>query len=399
MQFVHSDRVFPEAAAWAGELAELRHAIHMNPELRFDTQQTVERTAGLLRGWGIDTVDTEIVPGGLIATVSGNRPGKTIAFRADIDALPMDDASDTDWKSRVPGKAHTCGHDGHLTWLAGALRYLALHRDFPGRFVGIFQPAEEIAKGALAVVEAGVLEKYEVCEIYGAHIDPLIDKGTFGFHPGPAQASCSKFGIHLHGRGTHGARPHLGIDPIPVGCQIVSALQTVISRKLNPLEPAVLSVCSINAGSYAGMNIVPSELTISGTVRTYSPEVEEMIIAEMKRIIQSTAEAGACKAEFEYVRLCSALINSEEQTEVARSAAASLFGEGCIRQMPQVMGSEDYSEYLTKVPGTFFRVGGVDESHPYSNHHQKFDFNDEVLPAAVTLIATIATTRLRALAA
>ena len=206
MSIVLADKVFPEIAAWGDELTAIRREIHSHPELGFDTAVTVSRIVTLLKKWGIEKIDTDIVKGGVIVEIDGNRPGKTVALRADIDALPMNDYSDNSWKSTIEARAHACGHDGHQTWLMAALRYLNLKRDFPGRVIGIFQPAEELAQGALAVIKAGVLEKYGIAEIYGAHTEPMLDKGVFGFRVGPLQASSDSFWVTVHGVGTHGGR-------------------------------------------------------------------------------------------------------------------------------------------------------------------------------------------------
>ena len=296
MNFVLSDRVFPEILAWGEELAAIRHDVHSTPELKFDTPKTVARIVKHLTDWGI-TVDTDMVKGGVIAVIDGTKPGKTVALRADIDALPMPDATTNTWKSTHEGKAHACGHDGHQTWLMGALRYLRAHNDFAGRVVGIFQPAEEIAEGAQAVIDAGVLAKYDVKEIYGAHTEPLLNKGTFGFRVGALQAASDSFWVTVKGVGCHGGRPHLGVDPIPVGGQLINALQTLVSRKLNPVDTGVVSICSVNAGSFGTPNVIPPVLTMSGTVRTFSKEGREMIEREFKKMVTGIAEANGCTVE------------------------------------------------------------------------------------------------------
>ena len=263
---VLKDRVYPEVAGWADELTAIRHEIHQHPEPGLETAETAARIVRILKGWGLTDIDDQLVRNGVVVRIEGNRPGAVIGLRADIDALKMDDQSVNPWKSLKPGLAHTCGHDGHQTWLMGALRYLHLHRDFPGTVIGIFQPAEEIAEGAKAVVASGVFEKYGIQEILGAHDEPALPKGVFGMKSGPLQASSDNFFIKVIGKGTHGGRPHQGLDPIPVGCQIVSDVQTIISRRINPADPAVISICSLNAGKYELTNVVPGVLTMSGTV-------------------------------------------------------------------------------------------------------------------------------------
>lgn len=398
MNFVLSDRVFPEILAWGEELAAIRHDVHSTPELKFDTPKTVARIVKHLTDWGI-TVDTDMVKGGVIAVIDGTKPGKTVALRADIDALPMPDATTNTWKSTHEGKAHACGHDGHQTWLMGALRYLRAHNDFAGRIVGIFQPAEEIAEGAQAVIDAGVLAKYDVKEIYGAHTEPLLDKGTFGFRVGALQAASDSFWVTVKGVGCHGGRPHLGIDPIPVGGQLINALQTLVSRKLNPVDTGVVSICSVNAGSFGTPNVIPPVLTMSGTVRTFSKEGREMIEREFKKMVTGIAEANGCTVEIVYKHQCAAVNNAPEQTKAGIAAATTMYGaEHVVPDMTPFMSSEDFSAYQAVIPGAIMRVGIRDERHQASLHSQIFDFNDEVLPAAASLIANIALTRLEALA-
>lgn len=398
MNFVLSDRVFPEILAWGEELAAIRHDVHSTPELKFDTPKTVARIVKHLTDWGI-TVDTDMVKGGVIAVIDGTKPGKTVALRADIDALPMPDATTNTWKSTHEGKAHACGHDGHQTWLMGALRYLKAHNDFAGRVVGIFQPAEEIAEGAQAVIDAGVLAKYDVKEIYGAHTEPLLDKGTFGFRVGALQAASDSFWVTVKGVGCHGGRPHLGVDPIPVGGQLINALQTLVSRKLNPVDTGVVSICSVNAGSFGTPNVIPPVLTMSGTVRTFSKEGREMIEREFKKMVTGIAEANGCTVEIVYKHQCAAVNNTPEQTKAGIAAATAMYGaEHVVPDMTPFMSSEDFSAYQAVIPGAIMRVGIRDERHQASLHSQIFDFNDEVLPAAASLIANIALTRLEALA-
>ena len=287
MQYVLADKVFPELGDWADELAEIRRDIHAHPELGFETTRTVEKLADALKHWGITTIDTESVHGGLIAVVDSGKPGATVALRGDIDALPMPDQSKNAWKSTTEMRCHACGHDGHATWLLGAMRWLAANRDkFSGRVVGVFQPAEEIGRGALAVVESGVLEKYAVREIYGAHDEPTLPLGVFGLRGGPAQASTDFFYITVRGKGVHAARPHLGVDPIPAAGLMIGALQTIVSRKVNPIEPAVLSISSVNGGRFHTPNVIPEEVTLSGTVRTFSEAVRCQIQTEMARVIK-----------------------------------------------------------------------------------------------------------------
>lgn len=395
---VLKDRVYPEVAGWADELTAIRHEIHQHPEPRLETAETAARIVRILKGWGLTDIDDRLVRNGVVVRIEGNRPGAVIGLRADIDALKMDDQSVNPWKSLKPGLAHTCGHDGHQTWLMGALRYLHLHRDFPGTVIGIFQPAEEIAEGAKAVVASGVFEKYGIQEILGAHDERALPKGVFGMKSGPLQASSDNFFIKVIGKGTHGGRPHQGLDPIPVGCQIVSDVQTIISRRINPADPAVISICSLNAGKYELTNVVPGVLTMSGTVRTFNPEVRALIKEKLPKTAKGIAEANDLEAEVEYRELIPPVINDPKLTAACVETATVLFGPDHVKtDLQLIMGAEDFSLYQQKVPGLMMRVGIRDDNHTATLHNPTFDFNDEVLPAAVTLFAALAKSRLEAL--
>ena len=294
MALLLQDRLLPGVAELVPELEEIRHDIHAPPELGFETERTVGLICDYHRKSGIVEIDTELVKGCVIAVIEGSRPGHTIAIRADMDALPMNDGCGKPWASTVAGRGHCCGHDGHTTWLLGAARWLAAHNDFPGRIVLVHQAAEEAGTGAKALVEAGLIEKYGIEEIYGGHTEPNLPKGVIGFKPGPLQAASDSVYITLRGKGTHGGRPHLGVDPIPVAAQIVTALQTIVSRKVDPIESAVVSICSINCGNFKANNVVQSELTMSGTVRTFLPEIRDLAEENIRAMVTGITTANGC---------------------------------------------------------------------------------------------------------
>ena len=399
MNIVLQNACFPELVEWTEELAGFRRDIHAHPELGFETARTCAKIVEALKRWGIESVDAETVKGGVLVVIEGSRPGKTVALRGDIDALPMNDASENTWKSTVAGRCHACGHDGHATWLLGALRYLHVHNDFPGRVLGIFQPAEESGGGALSVCDSGVFERLGVKEIYGAHDEATLPKGVVGFCYGPAQASVDFFYITVTGQGTHGARPHLGHDPVPVAAEIISALQTLVSRRVDPIEKAVVSVCSVNAGNYNAPNVIPAFATMSGTVRTFNEDVRKLIETELPRIAEGVAQACGCKAEVTYEKQTPAVINHPLTTKVLSDYVRKHFGDDAADEnFPISMGGDDFAEYQFKVPGSIIRVGVRDEAHPYPIHNNRFDFNDEVLAMASTLFAGVALERLEALA-
>lgn len=399
MALLLQDRLLPGVAELVPELEEIRHDIHAHPELGFETERTVGLICDYHRKSGIVEIDTELVKGCVIAVIEGSRPGHTIAIRADMDALPMNDGCGKPWASTVAGRGHCCGHDGHTTWLLGAARWLAAHNDFPGRIVLVHQAAEEAGTGAKALVEAGLIEKYGIEEIYGGHTEPNLPKGVIGFKPGPLQAASDSVYITLRGKGTHGGRPHLGVDPIPVAAQIVTALQTIVSRKVDPIESAVVSICSINCGNFKANNVVQSELTMSGTVRTFLPEIRDLAEENIRAMVTGIATANGCTVELVYDRMIGSVINGEEQTIAAHEVTKALLGEDNVRIIRPFMSSEDFSEYLNRIPGAITRVGIRDEEHQVSLHNQQMDFNDEVLPVAVSVVANMAVRRLEALAA
>ena len=397
MTLLLEERLLPGVAELVPELVEIRHDLHQHPELGFDTERTCGKIVEYLRASHVDSIDTELVKGCVIAVINGDQPGHTIGVRSDMDALPMKDGCGKPYASVVDGRGHCCGHDGHTTWLLGVARWLASHRDFPGRVVLVFQAAEEPGLGAKALIEAGLFEKYGIEEIYGGHTEPNLPKGTIGFKPGPLQAASDSFYVTLKGKGTHGGRPHLGVDPMPVAAQIILALQTIVARKVDPIESAVVSVCSINAGNFEAVNVVQSELTMSGTVRTFLPEIRDLAEANITAMVNGIAAANGCEAELVYDRIIGSVINAEEQTEAAMAATRELLGEDHVKVIRPFMSSEDFSRYLDVVPGSIIRVGIRDDDHQVSLHNQKMDFNDDVLPIAVSVVANMAVTRLKAL--
>ena len=388
----------PEVAAILPDLIALRHELHQHPERGFDTAGTRMRVAKWLSDHGVTAIENETLESALFVTVEGIRPGPTIALRADMDALPMTDASGAPYASQTPGCAHTCGHDGHTTWLAGALAALQAENDFPGRVLGIFQPAEEIGTGAMAVVKAGALRKYDFREIYGMHAEPSVDAGKMGFKVGPMQAAADFFYVTIEGKGGHGARPQMAVDPIPCGAELVGALQTVVTRRIDPTQPVVISVCSFVAGSTPACNVIPATAELSGTVRTFDAETRKKVRAEMAKTVKAVAEAHGCVGSLRIEDFGNPVINHPETTAFARAAADELYGEGTGVDFPLTMGGEDFSEYQAVVPGTMIRFGVRDAKHQASLHHPKFDFNDRVLGGAATFLAETVRKRLAMLA-
>ncbi len=406
---IYSSKCLPEILELYESAKQYRKKIHMRPEIGFKCRNTVKSMSEFLQEHGVPKESLHGMNGSLICVINGSQPGATIALRGDIDGLPMEDLGTSEWKSKVKGAAHACGHDGHQTWLALAVIYLNQLKNFPGRVVAIFQTAEEMTEGydrylkeringAGAVVLTGLFKKYDIKEIYGAHNAPFLDLGTFGFRPGPLMAACDDFKLKITGKGSHGGQPQDGLDPIPAAVQIYSALQTLVTRRISPFEPTVLSVCSINAGSIEAFNVVPTTASLSGTIRTYSPELRTFIEKEFKKIVEGIAAIHGVELDLTYVKLDAAVINDKECTKEAIEVTSDLVGkQHVLRNIPALTISEDFSSYLEVVPGCFFFIGTRDAQHPHKLHDPAFDFNDKVLPIAATLFVDIALRRLEKL--
>ena len=391
--------VFEEIEKHKEELCLYRRRIHSQPELGFETANTVKAITQFLKDKNVRLVDSEVSPGSVIAVVEGDRRGPTIALRADIDALPLQDSSSNPWKSKIAERCHACGHDGHQTWLLAAADYLNSHNNFPGKIVCIFQAAEEAVSGAKSVVSSGIFEKYNIQEIYGAHNEPFLDLGTIGFKNGPLMSSCDFFKISLLGKGTHGARPHLGIDTFPAVTEIYQALQTVVTRNVDPLESIVLSVCSVVSGNVSSYNVIPAKSEMVGTIRTFSPSVRDYAEKRLREIVAGISHAHGLKAEVNYNRLTGAVINNKECNEFAMKTAKELLGpENVVASLSPTMITEDFSEYQLVVPGTMFLIGVRDAEHIHPLHHPSYDFNDEVTSLAATFFVELAVKRLNYLA-
>lgn len=394
--FAFAERIPADILALAPELVRFRRDIHQHPELGFETTRTCARIVEALARHGIQG-DAERVPGGVIAVVEGNRPGPTIALRADMDALAMPDASGNPWQSEVPGRCHACGHDGHTTWLLGTLITLAQKNTFPGRVVGIFQPAEEIGRGARRVIECGVLDDFQPKEIYSAHGTVQFPLGKIGIQAGPVQASCDFFYITLKGKGAHAARPHTALDPIATAGLLSQALQMIVSRKVDPTQPAVVSICAVRAGDIHAPNVIPEALELAGTVRTFNPDVRALVETEMRRMSEEIAASQGLTAEVRVDHLTPALINGAVPAEVTRRVATRLLGDGCPQPVALSMAGEDFSEYANRIPGVHTFIGMADDAHRAVLHNPAFDFNDAVLPEAVWYLSETARTRLEEL--
>jgi hippurate hydrolase len=373
------------------ELMAVRRDLHANPELGFEEVRTSGIVAGALTALGVE-VHRGIGKTGVVGVIKGQRndSGKMIGLRADMDALPMSEDSTAEYCSTVPGMMHACGHDGHTTILLGTAKYLMQNRNFNGTAILIFQPAEEGLGGAQAMIEDGLFERFPCDAIYALHNWPGLPAGVIGINPGPMMAASDKFEITIQGRGGHGAHPYQTIDPIVVAANMVTALQTIVSRNVHPLEAAVLSFGHIHAGSASAASVIPGQAKLVGTVRTFSDEVQKVVEARMRTLIASIAEGYGAKAEFKYLRNYPATINTSACAHFVADVATELFGaERVVRDLPPSMGSEDFSFMLKKVPGAYFRLGQGGAEDGRFLHNPKFDFNDDVIPVGSATFAAL----------
>ena len=371
------------------ELVALRRDIHANPETAFDEHRTSELVAAKLRAWDIET-HTGIGGTGLVGIVRGlHGAGRTIALRADMDALPMEEEGRPLHRSLRQGVFHGCGHDGHTAMLLGAARHFSRHRDFAGSVVLVFQPAEETGGGANAMLADGLEERFPYDEIYALHNAPHFAPGTFGVRDGAMLASCDEIVISVEGVGGHGSAPEKTRDPVLAAAQLICSLQTVVSRTIDPSAVAVLSIGSMHAGS--APNVIPSHAALAGTLRTFDEDVRALAKARIRTICEGTAIASGCAITVEFQNSSPATVNHREQAEAAAVVAAEVFGAGnVLRDFAPLNGSEDFSEFLLRRPGAYALIG---QGGVYC-HHPEFDFNDAVLPLGVRFFVTLALARL-----
>jgi hippurate hydrolase len=362
-----------------GEIAGWRRYLHANPELLYDVHGTAATVAEKLQAFGCDEVVSGIGRTGVVAVIKGNRPGgtrKVIGLRADMDALPIEEASDLPYKSGTPGKMHACGHDGHTAMLLGAAKYLAETRNFAGAAVMIFQPAEEGGAGGEAMVKDGLMERFAIEEVYGMHNAPGLPVGEFAIRTGPIMASTDNITVEIEGVGAHAAQPHLGIDPIVVGAQIVTGLQTIVSRNVDPLEAAVVSICTFRAGN--ADNVIPHTALLRGTARSLKPQVRELLARRIADVIEGTARLYGAKVDFKWRPGYPVLSNHERETAFAASIAGDVVGASRVEtNMAPIMGGEDFSYMLEARPGAFIFVGN---GETYGLHHPRYNFNDDTIP-------------------
>jgi hippurate hydrolase len=369
------------------ELTEFRRDLHRNPELLYDVERTASKVADALRAAGVDEVVTGMGRTGVVGVIRGNTDtrGRMIGLRADMDALPITEQTGAPWTSTKPGVMHACGHDGHTTMLLGAARQLAESRAFDGTVIVIFQPAEEGGAGAKAMIDDGLFERFPVQEIYGLHNLPNLPLGQFAITPGATMASVDEIRISVEGIGGHAAFPHQTVDPITVTAALIQAVQTIVSRNVDPLKSAVVSITTINGGD--AFNVIPPAITLTGTVRTLDEGIRDLVEKRLRKAVAGIADAFDAKAELKYVRSYPVTVNNAAKLENAVRAAAEVVGAANVKtDLPPTMGGEDFAFMLEAVPGAFIFAG----NGPSANlHHPQYDFNDELIPFGCSYWTTL----------
>src|SRR6266699_232522 len=366
------------------EITAWRHDLHAHPELLYDVHRTAATVAEKLKAFGCDEVVTGIGRIGVVGLIRGNKGGgngqRVIGLRADMDALPIEEANDLPYKSTVPGKMHACGHDGHSAMLLGAARYLAETRNFAGTAVVIFQPAEDGGAGGKAMVQDGLMERFGIEEVYGMHNYPGLALGEFAIRSGPLMAAADRLTIEIEGKGGHAARPHISVDTVLVGAAIINQIQSIVARNVDPLQAAVISICMFHAGSTD--NVIPQTAHLRGTARSLTPAVRDILERRLHEVVEGTARLYGAKATLTYKRDYPVTRNHERQTAFAASVAAEIAGrERVDADAPPMMGAEDFSFMLQARPGAFIFLGNGASA---GLHHPAYDFNDEAIPVGAS---------------
>jgi amidohydrolase len=362
----------PDIQAW-------RRDIHQHPELLYDVHRTAAFVADRLREFGCDEVATGLGRTGVVGVIKGRKPKgngdvKVIGLRADMDALPIEEETNLAYASKTPGKMHACGHDGHTAMLLGAARYLAETRNFAGDAVVIFQPAEEGGAGAAAMIKDGLMDRFAIDQVYGMHNGPGIPIGSFAIRSGAIMASTDAIDIHIEGLGGHAARPHKCIDSVMVGAQLITALQSVVSRSVDPLESAVVSMCEFHAGN--ARNVIPQTAVLRGTVRTLTAETRALVEKRVREVVAGVAQMTGAKIDLVYERGYPVVVNPVAQTDFATRVAKEIAGDANVLDMPPLMGAEDFAYMLEARPGAFIFCGNGDSA---GLHHPAYNFNDEAI--------------------
>ena len=382
-------RAFAHIAQFHPDLMALRRDLHAHPELGFEEVYTSGRVKEALKVCGVDEIHTGIGETGVVGVIKGRSTasGRMVGLRADMDALTMVEQNDFAWKSSKNGMMHGCGHDGHTTMLVGAARYLAETRNFDGTAVLVFQPGEEGFAGAKQMIEDGLFQRFPVEAIYAMHNWPAMKPGTVGINSGPMMAAADKVTIEVTGRGGHGAHAYLAIDPVLVAAHIITAVQSIVSRNVRPIDSAVISLCAMQAGDLHAMSVIPGKATIVGTVRTFSPDVQAQIERRLAELCSAVALGLGATATVHYERIYPATINSATEAGFAGDVAERLVGaDHVVRDMEPSMGAEDFSFMLQTKPGAYMRIGQGGEGSCFL-HNSRYDFNDDILSLGSALHA------------
>ncbi len=372
------------------ELKALRRDIHAHPELAFEESRTASLVAERLKGWGIE-VHTGIAKTGVVGVIKGKKQdGKAIGLRADMDCLPIDESNTFEYKSKNKGRMHACGHDGHTTMLLGTARYLAETRNFDGTAYVIFQPAEEGGGGGQVMVKEGLFDRFPASEVYAIHNYPGLPAGSMAVRAGPVMAATDEVEVIVRGRGGHAAFPHLTVDPVVVAAHVITALQTIASRNLDPVDAVVLSLCSMQTSQTGAFNVIPDSVRMLGTVRTFKPQTRDMAEKRIAEIAGKVAEAFGASAAVRYTRGYPATINTPAQSQFAARVGEQLFGKASvITEFEPVMGGEDFSYMLLARPGAYVFLGQGGGPGACFLHNANYDFNDEVIPLGAGYLAAL----------
>jgi len=382
-------KVIDSLALEAAGIVAVRRDIHAHPELSFEEQRTADVVAAKLTEWGIE-VHRGMGRTGVVGVLKNGTSNRTIGLRADMDALPMQEFNQFPHTSQHAGKMHACGHDGHVAMLLAAAQHLSRVKNFDGTVYFIFQPAEEGGGGAREMMKDGLFTQFPMQAVFGMHNWPGLEVGKFALSAGPVMASSNEFKITIHGKGSHAALPHNGVDPVPVACQMVQAFQTIISRNKKPLDAGVISVTMIHTGE--ATNVVPDVCEMQGTVRTFSVEVLDLIEQRMREVAQHTCAAFGATCSFEFERNYPPTVNHAAETAFAQGVMASVVGEHNVVVQEPTMGAEDFSYMLQAVPGAYCFIGNGDGVHremghgegPCTLHNPNYDFNDDLIPLGGT---------------
>ena len=390
-------RAFAQIAQFHPELTAFRRDLHAHPELGFEEVYTARRVKEALQQCGVDEIHEGIGRTGIVALIrgQGQSSGAMVGLRADMDALPMTEHNDFAWKSCKSGLMHGCGHDGHTAMLVGAARYLAATRQFDGMAVLIFQPGEEGFAGARVMIEDGLFERFPVQSVYAMHNWPAMKAGTVGLNAGAMMAAADRITIDITGRGGHGAHAYQTVDVVLVAAHIITAVQGIVSRNVRPLDSAVISLCAMQAGDLGAFSVLPGTATLVGTVRSFHPDVQDMVEKRLKELCSAVALGFGATASVRYERIYPATINSESEALFAGDVAEALVGaDNVVRDLEPSMGAEDFSFMLQNKPGAYLRLGQASQAMGQgvgstALHNSRYDFNDDVLPLGAALHASL----------